>query len=630
MFVITVTPLKRGLIVDALSYFSSISYPEGTVLTIPVRNAHVFGLVTKSEAVSTAKTALRAATFSLKKLPIQDNAPIIGEAYIQTAKELSEYYASPLGAILYNLLPPEIRNGDIPLPHTHHLKNTPKHPPQVIQAQKKDRHLTYRSLVRETFAHAGSVLIVVPSSICASEIEGALGTGIEDRVVTLTSTMTKSELKKAYAKLDDFSKTKLIIATTSHSVIERHDITLVIMEQARSPYYKEQSRPYLDYRDVLRIHATHAGRKILYADMLPRTEEEAKRRNDTYLTYGETPKRIELIGKLDVVDMNKKPTENPIEFSLITPEVVTAIKEARKRKGNVFLFAARRGLAPLISCVDCAYIFRSKESGAPYSLIRTKRLGVEERWFICGVSGEKIRAADVCPQCGSWRLRERGIGIQQVYDELHKIFPNVPIILFDHITARTYKKALFLRDTFYKTRGAILLGTHMAVPYLTEPVHLSVVVNMDALLATPTWRLEEENLALLLSLRERTTEQLLIQTRTPDSGVLTYAKSGAVEQFYTEELELRKTFNYPPYATFIHLTWQGPSEVVKKLEADIQKILVDYPLTTYPNPTASADTPIMYGLIRIPSTQWPDARLSKLLRQIHPSVRIVINPDRIV
>jgi len=630
MFVITVAPLKKGITIESLSYFSSIAYTEGTVLTIPVRNSTIFGIVIKSVAINSAKTALRAATFSLKKIPPQENPFTIGAAYIQTAQDLSVYYASPLGTILFNLLPPEIRNGDIPLPHTHNIHEITHHQPQVLHAQKKDRYIAYRSLVRETFAHSGSVLIVVPSSVDAEQLEDELEHGIADRIITLTSTMTKSELKKAYAKLDDFSKTKLIIATPSHAVIERHDITLIIMEQARSGYYKELNRPYLDYRDVLKTHAKYTGRKIIFADLLPRTEDELRRREDKYLTYGESPKRIELTGKFDVVDTTKKSDDIQPNFTLISDDVVQSIKDVRKRKGNIFLFAARRGLSPLVFCFDCGHIFRSEVSGAPYSLVRTKKEGTEERWFICGVSGEKIRAADTCPQCGSWRLRERGIGIQNVYDELHKLFPNTPIVLFDHITARTYKKALFLRDTFYKTKGAILLGTHMAIPYLSKSVQLSVVVNMDALLATPTWRIEEENLALLLTLRERTAGPVLVQTRTPDSPVLKYARHGTVEQFYNDELELRKNFKYPPYATFIHFTWQGSAEVVKKIEEDIQAILSEYPITTYLNPSSSPENPIMYALIRLSAGVWPDATLSTLIKQVHPSVRIVINPDRIV
>ena len=629
MFVITVVPLRRGITVDTLSYFSTEHYVEGTMVTIPIRNTQTLGLVTSAEAVSAAKTALRAATFSLRKLPPQSDPAVLSRAYVQTAADLSRQYATSMGAILYNLLAPEIRAGDIKLPHTHHITHSAPSAPQILEASREERYRAYRSLVRETFAHSGSVLLVVPASIDAEKIHEALSNGIEDRIVMLTSTLTKTELKKAYAALEDFSKTKLIIATPSHALVERHDITVVVLEHARSSYYKELTRPYIDYRDALKVHARHTGRRLLFGDLLLRAEEGDLRRNDIYSTLGEAAKRIELPGKLEIIDMTKK-DDTDAAFAIFSDTVIQAINETRKKKGRVFLFAARRGLAPIVTCMDCRYIFRSKESGAPYSLIRTHKNGVEERWFVCGASGERLRAVDTCPECGSWRLKERGIGIQQVYDEVHKVFPNTPTVLFDHITAKTYKRALFLHDTFYKTKGAILLGTQMTLPYLTKSVDLSVVVNMDALLATPTWRLEEENLALLLRLREETTGAVYIQTRTPETSILAHAKHGTVEHFYTEELALRKTFNYPPYATFIHLTWQGAPEIVKKMETDITTLLKKFNISTYQNPTSPANAPIMYGLIRIPSSEWPHGELVNILRSLPPTIRVVINPDKIV
>lgn len=630
MFVITVIPLRRGVVIDTLSYFSGKEYTPGTIVSIPIRNSTALGIVTESKEVSTAKTALRAATFSLKKLPPQEGTQSLGTAFIKTAEELSTRTASTVGAVLYNLLPPDIKNGDVHIPHTHYVTPTTTHTPQVLEAKKSERYLTYRSLVRETFAHSGSVLLVVPSSVEADEIRAELENGIQDRIITCTSSCTKSEIKKAFAGLEDFSRTKLIITTPSYALIERHDITQVIIENARSAYYKELTRPYLDYRDVLTIHARHTGRKILFADILPRAEEEALRRNDTYQTYGEVSKRIELPGTLTTIHMGGTTETKDVPFALFSEEVLESLRETRKKKGRSFIFAARRGLAPLVACVDCKYIFRSKESGCPYSLIRTMKDGVEERWFVCSTSGERVRAADTCPSCGSWRLRERGIGIQQVYDELHKLLPNVPIILFDHITAKTYKKATFLRDTFYDSKGVILLGTHMALPYLTRPVDTSVIVSMDALLATPTWRLEEENLALLLRLREVTQGTVYMQTRSAETNILEYARHGSIENFYNDELILRKKFGYPPYTTFVHLTWQGTPDIVSKLETDIKSLLHEYDISLYQNPTSTKNAPIMYGLIRIPHTEWPSKKLYTLLRSLPPTVRIIINPDRIV
>lgn len=630
MYVISVVPLKRGVALDQLTYFSGTAYPEGTVLKIPIRNTETLGLVTGSKPVSAAKTALRAATFSLRKLPEQTEADRLGDAFIKTAQTLSTYHAAPLGTILYTLLPPDIRNGVMPLPHTHHLSDVTERTPAVLQATQKERYITYRSLVRETFAHSGSVLVVAPTSAEAVEVAEVLKQGISDRVILFSSASTKSEIKKAYTALEDFSKTKLIVTTPSYALLERHDITCVIVEHARSPFFKTMTRPYLDYRMVLKTHAKYTGRKIIFGDMLLRTEEEYLRRSEEYQTHGETPKRLQLPGKLEVVQVSTE-TDTAETFSLFTEEVIDAIKEVRRRRGRVFLYAARRGLAPVVACMDCSFIFRSPTSGAPYSLLRTTEKGEEKRWLVCSASGEKKLAPDLCPECSSWRLRERGIGIQQVYDELHKVLPSIPVVLFDHVSAKTYKKALFLRDTFYNSkRGIIMLGTSMAVPYLTKPVDLSVVVNMDALLATPTWRLEEENLSLLLSLREMTEGKVLVQTRTKETEVLAHAKQGSVETFYTEELELRKKLGYPPFATFIHLTWQGSPEAVAKLEREVVSKLEGFSPSLYKNPTAPQQKPIMYGLIRLSEGKWPDQKLTEALRTLPPSVRIMINPDKII
>lgn len=630
MYVIQVIPLRRGIELDALSYFSGVEYPLGALLQVPVRNSMMMGLVTNVSEVSTAKTALRAATFSLRKLPAQGDVQRLSPAYIRTAAALGAQYGAHQGSILYSLLPPEIQSGDITLPHTHYIDPEETHTPEILQAHKAERYASYRLLVRETFAHSGSVLIVVPTGVEAEDVQNALASGIDDRVIILTSTMPKKALKASYEALQDFSRSKLIIATSSHAMIERHDITLTIMEHARSPHYKDRIRPYLDYRDVLRMHSEYTGRRFLMGDILPRTEEEWARREDRYHTFGETPKRLQLEGKLEVVRMKDITIPNPT-FALFSEPVIELLKESKKKKTHIFIFAARRGLAPVVACMDCGFIFRSPHSGAPYSLIRTTKHGAEERWFVCSTSGERVRASDTCEACGSWKLRERGIGIQFVHDELRKLLPSTPVVLFDHTSASTFKKACFLRDAFYDKKGGVMLGTSMAVPYLTAPIDTSIVVNMDALLATPTWRLEEENLALLLKLREITKGSVHVQMRSgTEPELLGYAKHATVEQFYTDELELRKSFNYPPYTTFIHLTWQGPLAIVKKLEEDVLRILGPFSISTYPSPTSPKDSLIMYGLLRTPASTWPHKDIIGALRQLPPSIRVVINPDRIV
>ncbi|MEX2341159.1 MAG: hypothetical protein WD605_02460, partial [Candidatus Paceibacterota bacterium] len=66
MFIIEVSPLIKGVTLENLSYYSSVDYPMGTFLTIPVRNRESKGIVVGSKPLSAAKAAVRAATFSLK------------------------------------------------------------------------------------------------------------------------------------------------------------------------------------------------------------------------------------------------------------------------------------------------------------------------------------------------------------------------------------------------------------------------------------------------------------------------------------------------------------------------------------------------------------------------------------
>lgn len=634
MFVIEVIPLKRGVKIESLSYFSSEPYAAGTILSVPVKNRQVRGVVATVTEASKSKTALRAATFSLRKLPVQKDVVTLSPELMQTAARLADEYACQQGAVIYQLLPPEVREGSIPFPshRTHDGGETRTEAPQapeVLQGKTDERYRAYRGIVREAFAHAASTLIVVPSSIDAHELEEALSSGIEDRVIVLTASLTPKATAKAYQQLADFAKPKLIITTPGHSVIERHDITTVIIENTRSTNYIERTRPYLDYRTVLKLHARDTGRRLILGDLFPRTEEEVLRREDVYATYDEMPKRLMLPGKFSVIQMKDRP-DGTTPFELFSPKVLKEIEQTRTQKGRTFLFAARRGLAPVVACADCGYIFRSPESGAPYSLVRVQKDGTEERWFVCGVSGSKERAADTCPSCGSWRLRERGIGIQHVHDELRKKLPNVPLTLFDYTSASTLKKALFLQETFYSTKGAVMLGTQMALPYLHQPVHTSVVVNMDALRATPTWRQQEETLATLFRLREITDGNVLIQTRQEPDELLEFAKTGMLERFYDGEIALRRQFNYPPFSRFIHLTWQGSKQSTDDIKTHVQTLLDAYTPLFYKAPPTPNGTFIQYALLRFPEKEWPSAKLGALLKQLHPAIRVTMNPDRIV
>ena len=628
MYVVEVIPFIRGSAIESLTYYASSPIPEGSVVTVPVRSKEVSGMVASCQPVSAAKAAIRAATFSLRKLPSDIAYTALPPALIETATRLTTTTPTTVGAALFALLPPEVRDGTQVL-HTDTGGRSgellPAPAVSVLQDLTDERYRVYRSHIREAFAHRGSVLFLVPTSADVDRVLEELARGIEDRIAVFSPRYGAKKIERAYESLHDLSRAKLIIATPRHAFIDRHDLTTVIIDQSRSPYYKSKVRPYFDTREVMKTVASVTGRSILLGDILPSAEDEHARRQDRYQTADEHPKRLTFVSAFKVVKQNERPTaEAP--FQLFSKQLIHAIETVAEKRTNLLLLAARRGLAPVVVCIDCGHIFRCPDSGTPYSLIKTVRDGAEERWFVSSTSGRRVRAADTCTSCGSWRLTERGIGIQQIEAELKKRFPDLPVVLFDHTTATTYKKAQNLIHTFYSTKGAVLLATPMALPYLYENVEHTAIVSLDAARAMHTWRADEELFALLLTLRERTNGIVYVQTRTDPDRILEHATRGLVEQFYNDELELRQALSYPPYSVFVHLSYTDTKEKIAEIESVIAETVRPHKPQFY----TAGEQNMRNALLRIPRSGWPDASLMNRLRTLPPSVRIEIYPHKIV
>ncbi len=631
MFLIEVIPLIKATAIGTLSYYSASSYPVGTFLTVTIRGQEKKAMVISVNLVNDAKTSLRQAGFTLKKLPPQPEVFSVPENIRLTADALTKVYPSSLGAILFHLLPPEVHHGKYQYPSISSLKHNEETAPTVLTGRLSERYIAYRTHIRSVLARRGSVVMVVPTSIEAEQARDELSQGIEDRVVLFSPSQNEKERREAYMKFEDTSLAKLIITTTSHAYLDRVDLLSIIVESEGSELYRGRHRPYLDHRTTLITHAKVCGRSIILGDILPRPETEFYRREDRYSTISVETKRHAFTSPLTIHFQKDKPTiEAP--FSLFSTTLRERVEQTLSGKGRVFLYGARRGIAPVVACYDCGYIFRCPDSGTPYSLIKTtSKTGNEERWFVSSTSGKRIRASDVCPNCGSWRLRERGIGIQTVYEECLEKFPNRSVYIFDHQTASTKNKARKILTEFYAEKNAILVGTQIALPFLYQPgVELSAVVSLDATRAIPTWRSDETFLRLLLQLRDFSSKEVLVQTRTEPDELLEYAKTGIIDSYYNDEIALRQTLLYPPFCTFILLSWQGKQAEIEAVETDLKHKLEAYGITIYSNPLSTTTKILRHALLRVKNNDPSLATIINTVRTFPPYIKVEIDPSRIV
>jgi len=105
MKIVTVIPIARGLVQEELTYFTGQAVEPGALVSIAVKRRTVEALVTAVRAAADIKATVRAADFSLKKILRIRRANFFSPAFLAAAQQTADYFASPLGPILKNLVP---------------------------------------------------------------------------------------------------------------------------------------------------------------------------------------------------------------------------------------------------------------------------------------------------------------------------------------------------------------------------------------------------------------------------------------------------------------------------------------------------------------------------------------------
>ncbi len=67
-----------------------------------------------------------------------------------------------------------------------------------------------------------------------------------------------------------------------------------------------------------------------------------------------------------------------------------------------------------------------------------------------------------------------------------------------------------------------------------------------------------------------------------------------------------------------------------EVQTGIEKSLSGADISFYNAPQSNAQKMLRHGLIRLPSSSWPDTKILNGLRSLPPYIKIEMDPDRIV
>jgi primosomal protein N' len=633
MKIIEVIPITRGIGRETLSYFTGEEIKTGAIVSVPLRNKTISALVVGIQDVSTLKSSIKSAPYTIKKIEKLSHHDFLSSEFIESVVETARRSASTTGSILNSLIPKAIleqagKKINI-LPQT---GDTPKiHDEFVLQAGFEERTGQYKSLIRESFARKQSVFVCTPTIQYARKIYDALAKGIENHTVVLHSGLTPGALIKAWYKAIESTHPILIIGTGKFLCLPRKDINLLVIEKENAKGYKSLHRPFLDIRTFAEIFAKNSKMKIVYGDMLLRIETLWRHESGECQEIISPSYRLRMQNANEqLIDMKPYSPSHGREFQILSDELVETIKKVIEKKERIVIFTVRRGLAPLTLCGDCGTIVECSKCHAPTTLHSHSVDGEKHFFFLCHSCGERRDAEERCRNCDSWKLVMLGIGMQGLEQDLQEKFPNAPLFKIDSDSTPTDKKVQVLMKKFMETPGSILIGTEMMVPYL-ESVEHTAVVSIDALFSLPDFRIHERLLYTLLQLRQVAQKSFILQTRAVEERIFDHALKSNILDFYRDEIVERQNFNYPPFTVLIKVSLQGKKDSVQKEMEGVKEYLKPYDLSLFPAFVKNADGQFsMHGVMKIPRKKWVDEELVAKLKALPPQFTIAVDPESLL
>ncbi|MFA6585668.1 MAG: hypothetical protein WCS86_00710 [Candidatus Paceibacterota bacterium] len=653
MKIVTILPLEKGIFKSDLTYFTAKDIKNGSIVSAPIRNKKILGLVISCEDVSTAKSDIKDMSFNLKKIIEIKEHSIFRNEFIESALLMSSYFVSKKNSGIISLIPSIFRekydkiakfsNSDVTTETTNITSPEIKTEKLLFQANFDDRISYYKTLIRGYFAQKKSVFIVLPTEYDIEIFYQSLSKGIENFTFSIHNGLRPKKILEKYEQIINSPHGVLILCTAQFLSIPRIDIGAIVVEHENSNVYKMIPKPHFDLRIFAELYASKINTKFILGDTLLHFETIARKEieglNEVYpMSFRTNFDKV----KMDIINPNEKEilppqdqTKNP-KFQLFSEKSIEEIENSLNNKKNVFIFSLRKGLATYTICKDCNETINCEKCLAPLVLYLSR--DGKKRMFICNRCGTEKDPETKCPNCDSWNLIPLGIGTDTVFEEIKNKFPKVKIFKLDKESAKTAKGADEIIEEFEENHGSILVGTEMVFFYLQEKINLSIIASFDSLWSIPNYKMSEKIIQLLLSMLGKTENKLIIQTKNINDQALLAVKSENLLPFVREELEDRKNMNYPPFKRFIKITFLGDKEESAKAKKALENLLKEYNPDIFGGFVAkNKNQYVTNALIKLDPLKWSlpellhgssiNQNLFNILSSLPPTYEVSVDPE---
>src|SRR5437764_246716 len=431
----------------------------------------------------------------------------------------------------------------------------------------------YLQAIRATLDRRRTAIVLVPEiSLTPQTVERFKGRFAEstDTVAVLHSHLSEGERHDEWHKIHSGSA-QIVIGARSAVFAPLKNLGLIVVDEEHETTYKQEEAPRYHARDVAVVRAKIEKCVIVLGGATPSLESYHNATTGKYrlvvLTQRVDQKQMPLMRIVDLRQERRKEKS----AAILSEKLSQAIADRLEKREQTILFLNRRGVSTSLLCSNCGEARNCPNCSVALTFHRqptaTGRLS-------CHLCGHTAAVPKKCPSCGQDALIYHGFGTEKVESTVSQIFSKAVVRRMD-ADSMTRKEAY--RETLRNFRTGkidILVGTQMIAKGLHFPnVTLVGIINADLSLHLPDFRAGERTFQLLTQVagragRGETSGEVFVQTYTPFSPSIQFARHHDFAGYFQQELEFRERCDFPPFRHAVLITVRSAHETRAQFSAE--------------------------------------------------------------
>jgi primosomal protein N' (replication factor Y) len=404
----------------------------------------------------------------------------------------------------------------------------------------------YMELARACLNSGKRVLLLAPEVAIALQLFAEARGFFPDREVLLYHGYQSSRTRETtFARMAEDSEPLLVVGTRSALFLPGPDPGVIILDEEHDGSFKQDERLVYHAKEVGYYRVRRSNGLLVLGSATPDMKTfHAANEQDIGLVSMTRRIGTTTLPEIRLVDLKTSPAVDGPFAEVCRQELDRALAAG----DQIIIMHNRRGYAPVLYCEDCG-----ESAQCPHCRISLTYHKDVNR-MVCHYCGFTRPFPMICDHCGGSIFQPVGAGTEKLEEFLCRSLPEgTGIARLDRDSSRRQGQMEQILEEFARGHQQVLVGTQMLSKGHHFPgVTLVVVVDGDLGLNLPDYRATERTFQLLVQVAGRAGRgekpgTVLIQTRNPEHYCWGFVRNNDYIGFYTQEIERRRRFSYPPF-----------------------------------------------------------------------------------